>query len=448
MADVTTRHPDMTAERAAEWQLMAAAESGESAVKLAGETYLPMPSGFKALPNAGRDAYAAYRGRAQFPEILAPSLAAMIGIVHGKAIAIEMPDAMGYLLENADGAGLTLDAFHRRITRALLLDGRHAVLADAPEGGGEPYMRGYSGAAVINWDSDWYVLDECHWARDGFEWSKVEQYRVLSLDGVYTQSVFSRHGGARDWTITQSMPQAMGGQAMVAVPLVIASARDVSATVETPPLIGVARAALAIYQLSADYRHQLYMSGQETLVAINGAAPTAVGAGVVHSMQGSEGVTPDLKYVSPSCSGIDAHKLAMEDNRTAAIQAGARLMEQSDQVQESGAARKMRFASETATLSSVAAVSCAMIEAALRHVAAFKGLPADAVTVTPPRDLLDNTMTPADAQALVAVWQAGGISYQTLYENLARGGIASAERDFVEETALLDQEQVGADDAL
>ena len=89
MADVTTRHPDMTVERAAEWQLMAAAESGESAVKLAGETYLPMPSGFKALPNAGRDAYAAYRGRAQFPEILAPSLAAMIGIVHGKAIAIE-----------------------------------------------------------------------------------------------------------------------------------------------------------------------------------------------------------------------------------------------------------------------------------------------------------------------------------------------------------------------
>jgi hypothetical protein len=32
------------------------------------------------------------------------------------------------------------------------------------------------------------------------------------------------------------------------------------------PLIGVAQAALAGYRLDADYRHQLYMSGQETFV--------------------------------------------------------------------------------------------------------------------------------------------------------------------------------------
>jgi hypothetical protein len=445
---VDAKHPDMTAERLAEWRLMADAMAGESAIKLAGITYLVKPSGFSALPQNGEPAYAAYKGRAQFPEILAPSVAAMIGIVHGKDIDIQIPAAMDFLRENADGDGLTLDSFHRRITRALLLDGRYCVLADAPEGGGNPYMRGYSGSALINWDRDWYVLDECGYVRSGFDWAKVERYRVLMLDGgVYVQTLYTKSDKG-EFIQTELAPMARGNVRLPVIPLAVASARDLSPTVEPPPLIGVARAALAIYQLSADYRHQLYMSGQETLVAINGPAPTAVGAGVVHTMQGGDGITPDLKYVSPSCSGIDAHKLAMEDNRTAAVQAGARLLEQSDQVQESGNARKLRFASETATLTSIALSSCALLEKSLRNVGLLMGIPVEDIIVTPPKDLLDSTMTPADAQALVAVWQAGGISYQTLYENLARGGIASAERDHVEETSLLDQEQVGSDSGL
>jgi hypothetical protein len=446
--DVDTHHPDMTPERLAEWKLMADAMAGESAMKLAGDTYLQQPTGFAGHGDRGVAAFRLYKGRAQFPEILAPSVAAMIGIVHGKDIAIEIPPAMEYLLENADGDGLTLESFHRRITRALLVDGRYSVLADAPETGGNPYMRGYSGSALINWDRDWYVLDECGWVRNGFKWTHVERYRVLTLDGgAYVQTIYTK-GDKGAWAADEIAPVARGAGRLPVVPIAVASARDVSTDVESPPLIGVARAALAIYQLSADYRWQLYMSGQETLVAINGPAPTAVGAGVVHSMQGGDGQTPDLKYVSPSCSGIDAHKLAMEDNRTAAIQAGARLLEQSDQVQESGNARKLRFASETATLSSVALSSCALLERALRNVALMMNIPVDGITVTPPKDLLDTTMTAAEAQALVGVWQAGGISYQTLYENLARGGIASPERDFVEETTLLDQEQVGAEPAL
>ena len=41
---------------------------------------------------------------------------------------------------------------------------------------------------------------------------------------------------------------------------------------------------------------------------------------------------------------------------------------------------------------------------------------------------VDAGMTPEQAEALVRVWQAGAISYQTLYENLQRGELASVER--------------------
>ena len=41
---------------------------------------------------------------------------------------------------------------------------------------------------------------------------------------------------------------------------------------------------------------------------------------------------------------------------------------------------------------------------------------------------------------LVKLWQDEAISYETLYENLQRGEIASSERDFEEELKIIDEE--------
>lgn len=99
------------------------------------------------------------------------------------------------------------------------------------------------------------------------------------------------------------------------------------------------------------------MSGQETLVAINGEAPKTVGAGVVHQMMGSDPMTPDLKYVSSTCSGTQRHEDAIEKQKEAAVMAGAGMFEQEKSTQESGEARRLRFARETANLMSVSQVS-------------------------------------------------------------------------------------------
>lgn len=438
---VDSKHPQYTASRSAEWGLMRAAADGESAIKAAAAKYLPIPSGFLTQPDAGVAAYAAYSERANFPEIVAPSISSLVGIAHGREIQIEIPKAMEYLWEDADGAGQPLEKLHRRITRELLLIGRYGLLADAPEGGGEPYLAGYVGESVINWDRDFFVLDESGPQRDGFDWKQVVRYRVLRLDGGrYVQEVYE---GKDD--VAVAAPVAMGGKPLALVPFAVASAIDVKPDVRTSPMIGVARAAKAIYQLDADQRWQLYMSGQETLVGINCDPPAMVGAGVSVGVHGSEGMTVDVKYVSPSCSGIEAHATKIKDKLTEAVMAGARLLEQSETVQESGSARSLRFASETATLLTVLQSSCALLERGLRSVAMMKGLPADGIVVSPPSSLLDTTMTPADAEAMVRVWQGGAISYETLHDNLLRGGIASPERDADAELALLDKEDVGED---
>lgn len=432
---VDSTHPSYSAARLAEWDLCRDAYEGESAIKVGGTGYLPMPSGFTAQDDNGRGMFAAYQERAQFPDIFAPSVGAMVGIIHGNDIQIEMPTALDYLREDADGGGMTLVDLHRRVTRALLVSGRQGVLADAPQDGGEPRLALYAGRTIINWDADFYVLDESRMERDGFEWKDVRRHRVLELlDGRYVQSLWQDGN-----QIEVIEPRTRGGGYLDRIPFSVASAKDVGPSIQTPPLIGVARAAKAIYQLSADYRHQLYMSGQETLVAINGEPPSAIGAGVVHQMMGSEGVEPDLRYVSPSCSGIEAHLAAIEHNREAAVQSGARLFEADQRSQESGEARKMRFRSETANLQSIAQSSCAIVEFALRCVAAMKGLPEDQVIVTPPRDLLNASVTPQDAVALWTLVQERGLSWDTYYAAIQKGGLADPDRTADEEYKLIDR---------
>ncbi len=439
MEDVKTTHPDITPDRVADWRLMRDTMQGARAVKRCGETYLPMPSGFKSMEDGGREAYEkAYKRRAIVPDILAPSVAAMIGIIHAKETQITIPDGLSSIWENADGEGMSLEAFHRRITRYLLWLGRYGVLTTAPAEGGEPFLAGYAGDSIINWDRDFFVLDESGKKRSGFEWKDNPKFRVLDLvDGYYVSTVYE---GESIETVAVSEPVALGGGRLDFVPFYVGNARDVVPAVETPPLVGIANAIINAYQLSADWRWQLYMSGQETLVAINGEAPKTVGAGVVHQMMGNDTMTPDLKYVSPTCAGIQKHEDAIEKQKEAAVMAGARMFEQQQSTQESGEARKLRFASETANLMSVAQVSAALLERGLKAAARMKGLDDKDIVVVPPKDLLDSTMSPQDFAQLFSVYTQNGISWETFYERGQAGGIFSSERDADEEYALIDPE--------
>lgn len=431
---VDSRHPSYTADRVAEWDLCRDAYEGESAIKGAGPAYLPMPSGFAAMEDRGVAMYAAYQARAQFPDIFAPSVGAMVGIIHGNDIQVELPAPLEYLREDVDGGGMTLTDLHRRVTRALLVSGRQGILADAPQDGGDPVLALYAGRTIINWDEGFYVLDESRMERDGFEWKPVTRYRVLELvEGRYVQSIWQN--GER---VEMIEPRTRGGGYLSSIPFSVVSAQEVGPKINTPPLIGVARAAKAIYQLSADYRHQLFFSGQETLVAINGEPPSAVGAGVIHAMMGDGELKPDLKYVAPSCSGIDAHLRAIEHNREAAVQSGARMFEADQRTQESGEARKMRFRSETANLQSIAQSSCALVEFALRAVAEMKGVDPDGVTVDAPRDLLNASVTPQDAKALWEIVQTRGLSWETYFDAIKKGGLVDPDLTAEEEYERID----------
>lgn len=435
---IETPHPDYD-DNLSEWQMMRDTIDGAGAVKSRGAEYLPMPSGFAIQPDQGKDMYGSYKTRAQFPELVAPAIGGMVGVIHQSEFQIEIPDSMIGIWENATKDGLSLEAFHRRVTRELLSTGRYAILAEAPEDGGDPYLAGYDAESLINWSPslDMFVLNESGLVRKEYTWEEKAKYRALLIeDGRYVQRVVLE-GIEQEEPV---VPQAKGGKPLTEIPFVVMSARDLDVKPEKPPLIGVSRAALAIFRLDADYRHQLFMSGQETLVIINGDAPEAIGAGVIITLQGDENNKPDAKYVGPTGAGIAAHKIAIDDDRKAAAQAGAKLFDTEIRAQESGEARRLRFGAETASLVSIAQASASGIEKALKHIAIMIGANPDEVIVKPPANLLSSTMSPQDATALVKTWQDGAISYTTLYENLQRGQIASVERDADDELKLIDDE--------
>ena len=444
---VDTKHPLWTA-MADKWELMRDTTAGETAVKDAGEAYLPKPSGFSAQDDGGRKLYEAYQKRAQFPEIVEPTIRGMVGVIHRTEAQIEMPDAMQPLWERATKDGLPLEALHRRITHELLTTGRYSLLADAAtEGSDLPWLAGYSAEALINWadDRSMFVLDESGLKREGFQWEHEQRFRVLEMrDGSYTVQTYT---GAERIAGEALTPSGRGNAKLSQIPFVVIGARDLSLPPELPPLVGVARSAVALYQLSADYRWQLFMSGQETLVIINGDAPSAVGAGAVIAIKqgsGEDAARPDVKYVGPAGTGIAAHRTALQDERQAAAQAGARLFNNAEnRAAESGDALRIRFAAETATLTSIAQSSAQGLEKALRHIAVMIGQNPEAVVVKPNLSFVDATLTPQEAFALVSVWQSGALSKQTLYENLQRGEIASAERSFEEEEELIAAEGAG-----
>lgn len=462
---VTNEHPELTADIKYQWRLMRDADAGNTRIHshdarvtdsqsirqrdgrqantigLLWDTYLPVPGGFLSnWANGGQQMWAAYLRRAQFPEIIAPAVNSMTGIIHKNEWQVELPAGMEYLADAASYDGAPLETFAERLTRELLLVGRAAIGVDVSVEGGDPYLVCHKAETLINWDENFFVFNESGMERNGYDWTEVVRYRVHELDGGrYVQRLLDSQGEL----LGEVVPQGRGGP-LNYVPIVVAGARDITQNIEEPPLIGAADGAVAVYRLDADYRHQLYMSGQETLVVDNTDAPSAVGPAVALEINSTSDNPASVYYVSPTCKGIEAHEKAIERGWETAARAGAKLFD-SGSAQESGEARRMRQNAESATLQTVANTAAAALEMSLKNVARMVGADPEAVAVTPPRNLLDAPMSSQDVVNMVKAWREGGFSYQTLYENLQRGQIASNERDADEELSGMNIEIDGAD---
>jgi hypothetical protein len=462
--DTKQRHPAYTA-FSPSWALMRDAIAGEDVIKSKAEDYLPIKSGTAAMVDAAfrQIAYDAYKLRAEFPEIVAPTIRGSVGTMLAQAAQIELPSALEPLRERATVDGLTLEALHRRCAIELMSVGRYGLLPTV-SADGAPYLAGYGAESIVNWDvpspeTGWLVLDESGMQRnvDTGAWENMEQFReaYVTDEGQYVEVVWTKQAngtyGAAEPVVAQMVPRSGQQRVLGFNPFVCIGTNDLSFEPDDVPLYGLARIAIRVYRMDADYTFALHMTSEPTPWANgfdnpadavkNGNAPTTLGSSKLWILPANA----QAGYLEFSGPGLEAQAKAIDESLKRAIVFGAQLFD-AKKTAESGEALTVRLGNQHSTLKTIAMNSAAGIEKAMKNLAVWVGANPDEVVVKPNLDFADHTLTGQELTAVVAGWMSGGYSRHTLFYNLKRGSIVDPDRTLEEELADIEKEGGGLND--
>lgn len=449
--NITTHHPKYD-DYSESWERMRDCFDGEDTVKEKGQAYLPMKSGTAALTDTTEKlaTYNAYKFRAEFPELVSPTVIGSAGLITDQTPEIRLPQQMEYLLEDCDGTGTPLDSFHKQMVTEILITGRYGILP-GPLSDGTFILAGYPTEKIINWDTDergrvnFVVLDETDDRRDPEtnEWSRKERYLELTLeDGKYV--AYRWDGQTQDPTPLIALKP--NQEPVTAVPFVFVNTMDLKPDPDDVPLYGLAKLALRVYRLDADYTQSLHMTAEPTPYCTgfdnakdaiqNDEVPKSIGASALWILP-KGAVAGFMEFSGP---GLSAQAAAITASLERAVMFGAQVLAENSRAVESGDARRMRMRSQQSFLRSLAKTAAAGLERALRNIAVWKGLDPETVIVRPYLDFVDYILEPQALTALIQGWMSGAYSKRTLFENMQRADMIPQERSFEDEQELIDME--------
>lgn len=454
--DIEVCHPSYDA-TVPKWKTMDDAFEGEDRIKAGGETYLRMKSGMRAMSDKKQAelAYDDYKERAEFPGLVAPTVRGATGLIHDKDTTIELPGSMDYLREKATLAGLTLDGLHREVTTQNLKFGRIGLLAGmGTDGKGQAHIGLYPALSIRNWEIvdgvlSYLVLDESSPQRDpgSNKWKLVTKYReCFAVNGVYTSRLWtlikSDAHGKKEWQV-EDLPVAKtpSKTALPAIPFTFVGTNNNTPDVDDIPLYGLAKLALRIYRLDADFTNTLHMTSEPTpwMSGVGeGALPEAIGANVIWGLEDPHARAGYLEF---SGQGAEAQANAINSTFERAIIFGAQALMDDSRAQESGEARGLRLRHQTSTIKNVAVSSASGIQQILRHIGEWSGVTDTAVTVTPNLDFIDRSLSPTEIKAIIEGWLARAYSKRTMFQNLQRGEIIAPDQKFEDEEELISLEE-------
>ncbi len=435
-------HPKFSKFRDLYWVKCLDIYAGEEVVKAKGITYLPptpghVADGMNAVTSQGYINYLSYKERAPVPDYYKEAVETYAGMMHEKPATIELPDSMKYLLESATPSGESLQALLRRINEKQLVSGRLGLFCDLPESPQATpnfYISVYDELSIINWDSsndninkdqlNLVVLDEtCDVRDDELNWVSKERYRRIELvDGQCLVTMYS------DKT-AESEPTAIvvRNQPLDFIPFTFINSKDCLPDPDFPPLMGLARLCYTIYKSEADYRHTLFLQGQDTLVVIGGARDgesVRVGAGARIDVD----INGDAKYIGVSSTGLPEQRTAVVNDHSRAAQMAGKLSNSNKSSQESGEALKTRIAAQTATLNNIAKTGALGLELALRNIAKALGEDPANVVVKPNLEFAALNLQGDDlVKLMTAKSQGAPLSLQSIHSLCQDRGLTTME---------------------
>ena len=454
---VASVHSDYT-RRTIQWARIRDALEGQDEIKENGEAYLKKPDGMT------QTAYDAYKERAQFYPVIERTLRGMSGMVFRKPIKVEMPTRLEPLIEAATTEGHSLRVMSENVINEVLSVGRHGILVDYPTenttAASIPYLATYSAENITDWKiqlvdglrtltrvvlkDDFDADDED--VNDGAE---MRLELILNADGNYEARKWvaasadkkAADSGDMTWILVgEPTVPTVNGKPLKKIPFVFINPYDLRPEVEKPPMLDLVDVNIGHYRNSADYEHALFLTSQPTpWVAGNmneKNTPSAIGSGAFWILP--EGAQAGMLEFTGA--GLEAMRTAMTDKEGRMASLGARMITEGKNRNEASDTAKMRGNGEMSLLTNVVNMVEAGIERALRIASEWVTGRPDDVEFKINRDWVETMMDPQTLTALVKAWQAGGMSHQTLYENLQSGEIAPVDRTYEEEKDLIEEE--------
>lgn len=439
--------------------------AGERAVKAKTTDYLPATKSMTldgmGTGQVGLEVYNAYLARAVFPDLVRIAVQTLGGLLHRKPPQIDLPSALEPMRESCTKHGESLEVLLRRINEHQMVTGRLGLLLDLPEfpdpSNPLPYIALYNALSIRNWDDasevegesrlNLVVLDESSYIREGFEWEMKERYRVLrlgelnALEGDGEAEYFAGLFEGTEYVEEDMIVPQLRGTSLQQIPFVFVNSKDLVPEPDAPPLEGLGAQALAIYRGEADYRQNLFMQGQDTLVVVGQAngrdskegQPVRTGAGsMIQLDQGG-----DAKYIGVNSSGLSEQRQALAaDRRRGEILAG-QLMDNSSRG-ESGVALQTRLGAQTATINEIAISGAAALQKILRVAAEWMGANPEEVKVTPNLEFANHSITGQDAMDIMTARAMGApLSIRSIHGLFAERGLTKMnyqqERELIEE---------------
>jgi hypothetical protein len=455
----------------ADWQHCRDVIEGQKAVHAAGERYLPR------LTDQDDIAYAAYVGRALFFNGTQRAAEAFTGMVFRKAPVVEHPTALKPLVEDVTLENVPLAAFAQSVFSEVVDVGRVGVLVDFPRVGSmprtvreaeqqglRPFMAFYRAEAIRNWRSErinnvmqltLVVLEErAAIPTDDYSDTAEPRLRALRLvNGVYTVEVFrplrqgeqvnpeNSAGGSPNWVLESAVTPMRGGAPMDFIPFIIFGPTDLGSDVEKPPMLDMVNVNLSHYRTTADLEHGAHFCGLPTPV-VSGFQPRNPNEKLyIGSAAAWVFPQPDAKayYLEFSGAGLSALESLRTDKMNMMAALGARMLVSDPKATETATTAMIHRAGEASILATMAGTVSRGLAKALEWMSDWAQASGECVV----KLSTDYFPMPLDAPmltALMAAWQQGGISKQTLFDNLKRGEIIPENRTFEEEDAAVGDE--------
>jgi hypothetical protein len=438
-----------------EWQMMDDALEGECAINRSAK-YLPKPSGMveaEKIDAAGNAyLYRNYRDRAQYEHWVRDSLRPMMGLVSRLIPEISLPSGLKDLEDNATADGFALKQLFLRMVRQTVSHGRIPLVVNVDDSG-KPYFSTYATRNAINWDTadlggrqDLVLAVFREFRRkseDRYSHECVTVYREFYMVGDVCYTAVRDEGGE---LVEDERPLGTIGnnnqlvRGLGYLPVIYCGSTDNSPDVDEVPLLTMARAAVKSYQLSADYftalhqtsHPQPWVAGLDEKVELTVTGPSAAW---------DLGPSGSCGYLEFQGAGIEAVRTAMSDQKSAALEAGAKVMDATGGT-ESGEARKTRQNDQHATLHSIVMSVAEAIEQGLRYAAEWTGYNPDDVTFTVKPEFITPVVDPQVLAELQKAVMAGTVSADTYWLYLTTGKLP--ERGYDDESELISDERESA----